>query len=96
MSLQAEGAQTPPGRHLARGPLAVTVLGPAADVYPIINNEYAIVSLSQPGAARARDPRAFLSWAISTGDAQLAQVNFQPLPPSVVMLSQAQIAKIKG
>jgi hypothetical protein len=28
--------------------------------------------------------------------AQLAQVNFQPLPPSVVMLSLAQIAKIKG
>jgi hypothetical protein len=28
--------------------------------------------------------------------AQLAQVNFPPLPPSVVTLSQAQIAKIKG
>ena len=28
--------------------------------------------------------------------AALAQVNFQPLPSSVVTLSQAQIAKIKG
>jgi len=36
------------------------------------------------------------NWAISTGTAQLAQVNFQPLPPSVVALSQAQIARIKG
>jgi phosphate transport system substrate-binding protein len=70
--------------------------GPGADVYPIINYEYAIVSISQPSATRAQDLRAFLSWAISTGTAQLAQVNFQPLPPSGVMLSQAQIAEIKG
>jgi phosphate transport system substrate-binding protein len=70
--------------------------GSGPDVYPIINYEYAIVSISQPNATRAEDLRAFLSWAISTGTAQLAQVNFQPLPQSVVMLSQAQIAKIKG
>jgi phosphate transport system substrate-binding protein len=61
-----------------------------------INYEYAIVSISQPSTTRAEDLRAFLTWAITTGTAQLAQVNFQPLPPSVVMLSQAQIAKIKG
>ena len=70
--------------------------GPGPGVYPIINYEYAIVSISQPSATRAQDLRAFLSWAISTGTAQLAQVNFQPLPPSVVMLSRAQIAEIKG
>jgi phosphate transport system substrate-binding protein len=70
--------------------------GSGPDVYPIINYEYAIVSISQPSATQAQDLRAFLSWAISTGTAQLAQVNFQPLPPSVVMLSQAQIAEIKG
>ena len=70
--------------------------GSGAGVYPIINYEYAIVSISQATAARAQDLRAFLTWAISTGTAQLAQVNFQPLPPSVVTLSQAQIAEIKG
>jgi phosphate transport system substrate-binding protein len=70
--------------------------GSGADVYPIINYEYAIVSISQASPILAQDLRAFLSWAISTGSAQLAQVNFQPLPPSVVMLSLAQIAKIKG
>ena len=70
--------------------------GSGADVFPIINYEYAIVSISQASAALAQDRRAFLSWAISTGRAQLAQVNFQALPPSVVMLSLAQIAKIKG
>jgi phosphate transport system substrate-binding protein len=71
--------------------------GSGAGVYPIINYEYAIVSISQASATRAQDLRAFLSWAISTtGAAQLAQVNFQPLPPSVATLSQAQIAEIKG
>jgi phosphate transport system substrate-binding protein len=65
-------------------------------VDPIIDYEYAIVSISQPGATRARDLRAFLNWAISTGTAQLAQLNFQPQPPSVVTLSQAQMAEIKG
>jgi phosphate transport system substrate-binding protein len=66
------------------------------EVYPIINYEYAIVSTSQASPTRAQNLRAFLTWAVSTGTTQLAQVNFQPLPPSVVTLSQAQIAKIKG
>ena len=70
--------------------------GSGAGVYPIINYEYAVVSTSQASPTRAQDLRAFLNWAISTGTAQLAQVNFQALPQSVVMLSQAQIAKIKG
>jgi len=70
--------------------------GSGAGVYPIINYEYAIVSTTQASPTRAQDLRAFLTWAISTGTAQLAQVNFQPLPASVVLLSQAQIAKIKG
>jgi len=70
--------------------------GSAAQAYPIINYEYAVVSTSQPSTTLARDLRAFLAWAISGGTAQLARVNFQPLPPSVVILSQAQIAKIRG
>jgi len=70
--------------------------GSGAQVYPIINYEYAIVNVSQTSATLAQDLRAFLNWAISSGTAQLVQVNFQPLPASVVALSQAQIAKIKG
>jgi hypothetical protein len=34
--------------------------------------------------------------AITSGAAQLAPVNFQPLPSSVVTLSGTQIAKIEG
>jgi phosphate transport system substrate-binding protein len=67
-----------------------------AQSYPTINYEYAIMRPSQASSTLARGLRAFLNWAISSGTAQLATVNFQPLPPSVVTLSQAQIAKIEG
>ena len=70
--------------------------GSAAQAYPIINYEYAIVNTSQPSVTLAQDLRAFLTWAINAGTAQLAKVNFQPLPPSTAVLSQAQIAQIRG
>jgi phosphate transport system substrate-binding protein len=70
--------------------------GAAAQAYPIINYEYAVVNASQPSATRAQDLRAFLTWAVTSGTAQLAKVNFQPLPPSVITLPDAQIARIKG
>jgi phosphate transport system substrate-binding protein len=70
--------------------------GSAAQAYPVINYEYAIVNTAQPSATLAQDLRAFLSWAITSGTAQLGPVNFQPLPASVVSQSQAQIAKIAG
>ena len=70
--------------------------GSAAQAYPVINYEYAIVSTAQPSAALAQDLRAFLSWALTSGTAQLGPVNFQPLPASVVTQAQAQIAKITG
>jgi ABC-type phosphate transport system substrate-binding protein len=53
-------------------------------------------SSSLIGVTRAQDLRAFLTWAVTSGTAQLAKVNFQPLPPSVITLSDAQIARIKG
>jgi phosphate transport system substrate-binding protein len=70
--------------------------GSAVQAYPIINYEYVVVDTSQASATRAQDLRAFLSWAVTTGTAELATVNFQPLPPSIITLSDAQIAKIKG
>jgi phosphate transport system substrate-binding protein len=72
------------------------VNGPASGGYPIVNYEYAIVSTRQPSAARARDIRAFLYWAVSQGNAAsyLDQVRFEPLPGPVVSLSDTQIASI--
>ena len=75
---------------------AIVLTGGAAQAYPIINYEYAVVNASQPSATRAQDLRAFLTWAVTSGTAQLAKVHFQPLPPSVITLSDAQIARIKG
>jgi phosphate transport system substrate-binding protein len=72
------------------------VAGPASGGYPIVNYEYAIVSVHQHSAATARDIKAFLHWMITTGNSSqyLDAVQFQPLPPSVVQLCDAQIAKI--
>jgi phosphate transport system substrate-binding protein len=70
--------------------------GPAVTGYPIVNYEYAIVSTRQRVAAKARDIKAFLHWVITEGNAPqyLGQFRFQPLPASIVSLSDAQIAKI--
>ena len=70
--------------------------GPAPGGYPIVNYEYAIVSVRQPSPAAARDLKAFLHWAITSGNAArfLNTVRFQPLPGPVVSLCDAQIARI--
>jgi phosphate transport system substrate-binding protein len=86
----ASFTNTPPNETIS------LINGSGGQVYPIINYEYAVVNVSQPSATLAQDLRAFLNWAISSGTAELAQVNFQPLPASVVTLSQAQIAEIRG
>jgi phosphate transport system substrate-binding protein len=70
--------------------------GSEPQAYPIINFEYAIVDTAQASATLARDIQAFLYWTITSGTTQLAAVNFQPLPPPVATLSEAQIATIRG
>jgi phosphate transport system substrate-binding protein len=89
-AVAAFASATPPDETISM------VDGPAAGGYPIINYEYAIVSMRQPSRLKARAIRAFLRWAITAGNSAryLAQVRFQPLPSSVVSLSDAQIAKI--
>ena len=56
--------------------------GSAAGSYPIVNYEYGIVSTRQSSAAKAQTLKAFLHWAITTGNASsyLSKVSFQPLP----------------
>jgi phosphate transport system substrate-binding protein len=65
--------------------------------YPIVNYEYAIVNKKQTNGIVAEDVRAFLYWTVHTGQSAanyLTAVDFQPLPPGVVTLSDNQIAKI--
>jgi len=71
--------------------------GSAPTGYPIVNYEYAIVNTKQSDPVKAEDVRAFLHWAVHDGQdaaTYLDPVDFQPLPSSVVTLSDNQIAKI--
>ncbi|OSC27688.1 phosphate ABC transporter substrate-binding protein PstS [Mycobacterium vulneris] len=95
-SIQAEAAgfaSTTPANQ------AISLInGPAADGYPIVNYEYAIVNSSQKDAATAQTLQAFLHWTVTDGNnaSFLDKVHFQPLPAPVAKLSDAQIAKISG
>ena len=73
------------------------IYGPAPGAYPIINYEYAIVNSKQSSPATAKAVRQFLTWALTTGNQStyLDQVHFLPLPPAIVKLSEAQIAKVQ-
>jgi len=96
--MDAEQAHAPFGDRRA-GPRAVAVSlanGSGAQADPIVSYEHAVVSTRPTGAALAQDLRAFLNWAITSGTAQPAKVNFRPPPPSVGALSDVQMAKIKG
>ena len=70
--------------------------GPAADGYPIVNYEYAIVYGDQKDAATAQTIQAFLHWTVTDGSnpSFLDSEHMQPLPAAVAKLSDAQIAKI--
>ena len=83
-------SSTPPNETISM------VDGPAANGYPIVNYEYAIVSTRQSDPAKARAIRAFLTWVITTGNSAqyLNKGGFQPLPAAMVTLAAQQIARI--
>jgi phosphate transport system substrate-binding protein len=95
-SVQAEAAgfasQTPANQVIS------LINGPAANGYPIVNYEYAIVYSNQKDPAVAQTMQAFLHWAVTDGSnaSFLDQFHFQPLPASVAKLSDAQIAQISA
>jgi phosphate transport system substrate-binding protein len=74
------------------------IYGPAADGYPIVNYEYAIVQSHQSSSQDAAAVQAFLAWAIdpTAGNATsyLNQVDFVPLPSQVVNIAVNQLSKI--
>jgi phosphate transport system substrate-binding protein len=82
---------TPPNETISM------VNGPAGAGYPIVNYEYAIVSRNQKDPAKAVDIKAFLHWAITSGNASpfLGPVGFVRLPAPIVTLADNQIARIR-
>lgn len=95
-SIQAGAAafasQTPANQAMS------LINGPAADGYPILNYQYAIVYSKQKDAATAQTTQAFLHWVVTDGSGPSfldpVHMYVQPLPEAVVKLSEAQIAKI--
>jgi phosphate transport system substrate-binding protein len=93
-SIQAEAtgfaSQTPANQVIS------LINGPAANGYPIVNYEYAVVYGSQKDAATAQTLQAFLHWVVTDGSGPsfLDKVHFQPLPSSVQKQSDVQIANI--
>jgi len=84
-------AATPPNESIS------LVNGPAPAGYPIVNYEYAVVRSDQASATVADDIRAFLHWAVTTGNSAsfLSAFRFQPLPLPVRQLANQQIARIR-
>jgi phosphate transport system substrate-binding protein len=68
----------------------------ASGAYPIINYEYGIINSTQSSSTKATAIKALLQWILTTGQQStyLSQVQFQPLPSSVVSISEALAAKI--
>ena len=88
-AVDAMAARTPADERIS------LVFAPGAESYPIINYEYAIVNANQNGNTAAA-VKEFFGWALSHGNSPyfMKQVGFVPLPPAIVKLSEAQIAKI--
>jgi phosphate transport system substrate-binding protein len=86
------GARTPPDERLT------LVFAPASGAYPLVNYEYAVVSVKQANPEIAAAIRRFLLWTIVPSEdnqAWLTTAHFIPLPPHTWELSQAQIQSIK-
>ena len=88
----ALGPRTPADERLT------LVNAPGVNAYPLINYEYAIVSVKQPNPETAAALRRFLLWAIAPDEANekyLAAAHFIPLPAHIWVLSHDQIEAIR-
>jgi phosphate transport system substrate-binding protein len=84
--------RTPPDERLT------LANAPGANAYPLINYEYAVVSMRQPNPATAEALRRFLQWAVAPDEANekyLADAHFIPLPAHIWVLSHDQIERIR-
>jgi phosphate transport system substrate-binding protein len=75
------------------------VFAPGDNSYPLINYEYAVVSIKQSDRTTADALRHFLLWALSpeggSAPKYLDAVGFVPLPDFIRALSENQINRIK-
>jgi phosphate transport system substrate-binding protein len=85
--------RTPPDERLS------LVYAPGDQSYPLVNYEYAVVSVNQPNTETADAIRHFLLWAIAVNGGNAATyldaVGFIPLPDFIRAMSEKQINRIK-
>jgi phosphate transport system substrate-binding protein len=85
--------RTPPDERLS------LVDAPGDRSYPLVNYEYAVVSIDQPNPDTAAGIRDFLLWSIAVDGGNAAKytsaVGFIPLPDFIRAMSEKQIGRIK-
>ncbi len=72
---------------------------PGEQSYPLVNYEYAVVSIHQPDPATAEAIRRFLLWSIAVDGGNQAKyveaVGFIPLPDFIRAMSEKQIGRVQ-
>jgi phosphate transport system substrate-binding protein len=85
--------RTPPDERLS------LVYAPGDQSYPLVNYEYAMVSVNQPNTETGDALRHFLLWSIAVDGGNAATyldaVGFIPLPDFIRAMSEKQINRIK-
>jgi phosphate transport system substrate-binding protein len=85
--------RTPPDERLS------LVDAPGDQSYPLVNYEYAVVSINQPNPDAAASIRDFLLWSIAADGGNAAKyidaVGFIPLPDFIRAMSEKQIGRIR-
>lgn len=85
--------RTPPDERLS------LVYAPGDQSYPLVNYEYAVVSIDQPSKETAGAIRDFLLWSIAVNGGNAATyldaVGFIPLPDFIRAMSEKQLNRIK-
>jgi phosphate transport system substrate-binding protein len=85
--------RTPPDERLS------LVDAPGDQSYPLVNYEYAVVSINQPNAGTAAAIRDFLLWSIAVDGGNAAKyvgaVGFIALPDFIRAMSEQQIGRIQ-
>jgi phosphate transport system substrate-binding protein len=85
--------RTPPDERLS------LVDAPGDDSYPLVNYEYAVVSITQPNPETAEAIRSFLLWSIAVdggnATAFVDAVGFIPLPDFIRAMREKQIGRIR-
>lgn len=68
---------------------------PGAGMYPLANFSWTLLYQKQPNAGVAAALQRLFTYVLTTGQLQAAKLGYAPLPPSVVKLSKATLAKVQ-